>query len=150
MRPEFSREDFEKLLQDVDDFIKGVATDPSTARLLTENEPFGDLVLFALLDDSVVKSDLWAHLKIISDWIKATEDSYARQFPDNFPKKDGRYDLSERPSGFKSRLDIFKEQVEAWESSRLWTAKVVVNDPLAVIKRMKRGTGKCGERPAQE
>ena len=57
-----------------------------------------------------------------------------KQFPEGFPTKDGRYDLSEKPPQFKSRLEIFKGLVEAWESHKgLWTAEMVLNDPVAIV-----------------
>jgi hypothetical protein len=133
-------EDIKKLLQEVNDLIRQVAKNLSTARLLAENEPVGDLVMLSLLDDTLLKSDLWAHLKIISEWLKNTEELYTGQFPEGFPKKEGRYDLTEKPPQFKSRLDIFKQEVEAWESSNLWSAELVFNDPVAVIKKMKKTT----------
>jgi hypothetical protein len=138
MPQEPTNENLEKLLQEVDRLIKGLAVDLSTAKLLTENDRLGDLVVLSLLDDDRVKSDLWAHLKIISDWLKRTEELYAGQFPDGCQQRDGRYDLTAKPHGFKSRFEIFKEQVEAWESNPLWSAEIILNDPLAVIKRRKR------------
>ncbi len=134
----YTDEDLTKLFQDVEDVIKSVAKELSTARLLAENEPIGDLVIYSLLDDSLAKSDLWAHLKIISNWLKTTEEMYQKQFPEGFPKKDGRYNLVDKPPGFKSRLDIFKEQVEAWESGSVWSAEVILNDPVTIVKRRKR------------
>ncbi len=139
MQQESPKEAIEKLLAEADEFIK-----LSTARLLAENEPIGDLVVLSQMDDSLVYSDLWAHLKIMSDWLKMTEDLYKAQFSEGFPRKDGRYDLTEKPTSFKSRLDIFKEQVEAWESSGLWKAKVIFNDPLYIVKRMRRDTESQG------
>jgi len=138
LEPKYTVEDLEKLFQELKNLIRRGATDLSTARLLAENEPIGDLVMLSLLDDSLVKSGLWAHLKIISDWLKSTEELYKRQFPDEFPQTDGRYDLTKKPPGFRSRLDIFKEQVEAWESSDLWSAEMIFNDPVTIRKRMKR------------
>jgi hypothetical protein len=118
--------------------IKDIAIDLSVARLLAENEPLGELVMLSLLDDERVKTDLWPRLKIIAGWLEKTEELYAAQFGEGFPIKDGRYDLSRKPASFKTRLELFKEQAEAWESSGLWDAEVVLNDPVAVIKRMKR------------
>ena len=137
MQHEFSAEDVVKVVRDFNDLIRRIATDFSIARLLAEYEPIGELVVLSLLDDSMPVSDLGARLKVLSDWLKKTEELYDAQFPEGFPKKDGRYDLTNKPPQFKSRLDIFKEQVERWESSKLWSAEIVFNDPVAVIKRMK-------------
>jgi hypothetical protein len=107
MQNEFSREDLEKLFRDAEDFVRRLAKDLSVARLLAENEPIGDLVILSLCDDGLVKSDLLARLKMISDWLKTTEDLYEKQFPEGFPKKDRRYDLTTPPPpGFKTRIDI--------------------------------------------
>jgi hypothetical protein len=139
MTPEAAKEAIQKLLQEAKQATKQIAKDLSTARLLAENEPIGDLVILSLLDDGRVTSDLWAHLKIISDWLKKAEELYKLQFPEGFPMKDARYDLNERqPSMFKSRFDIFKERVEEWEANELWSAEVILNDPLTVIKKMRK------------
>jgi hypothetical protein len=141
MEQEYTPEDIDRLVKDFEDLIRRIAKDASVVRILAENEPLGDLVVYSLLDDTPVKSSLWAYLKMISEWLKKTEDLYQQQFPEGFPQKDGRYDLTERPPNFKSRFDIFKEQAEAWESSSLWSAEVVLGDPLTIFKRMRKRPG---------
>jgi hypothetical protein len=138
MEQEYTPEDIEKLAKDFDDLIRRLAKDASVARILAENEPLGDLVVYSLLDDTPVKNCLWAYLKLISEWLKKTEELYQQQFPEGFPQKDGRYDLTKPPPNFKSRFAIFKEQAEAWESSSLWSAEVALGDPLTIIKRMRK------------
>ena len=113
----------------------------SVARLLAENEPIGDLVMLSLCDDECIKSDLSPRLKMIAGWLEKTEERYAAQFGEGFPQNDGRYDLTRKPEGFRTRLEIFKELAEGWEASPLWSAEVILNDPLVVIKKMKRPPG---------
>ena len=142
MTPHPLKVELERRCQEMKALVRQCATELSTARLLAENEPFGELVLYSLLDDTRFTSDLGARLKIVATWLMETERLYKAQFPEGFPTKDGRYDLTEPPSGFKARFDIFKELVEAWETETcgLWSTEVVLNDPLAIIKRIKSKT----------
>jgi hypothetical protein len=61
---------------------------------LAEDEPLGELVMYSLLDDSVVNNDLWVYLKIITDWLKETEERYNGQFPADFHKSNNRSSVS--------------------------------------------------------
>jgi hypothetical protein len=127
----------ERLWQESLAATRKLAKFSSSARLLAENEPLGELVMLSLCDDECIKSDLWPRLKTIAVWLEKTEELYAAQFGEEFPKRDDRYDLTRKPAGFRNRLEIFKELAEAWESSPLWRAEVAFNDPVTVIKRMK-------------
>jgi hypothetical protein len=129
----------EKLLRDDIALSKAAAASTSITRLLAENSPVGDLILYALLDDGRVTNDLWARLKILAGWLEKTEELYAAQFPEGFPQKDGYYDLTLKPEPFKTRFEIFKELAEAWEScAGVWTTEIVLNDPVIVIKRLTK------------
>jgi hypothetical protein len=135
--PEDPRETIRRLVKQQDQIVKDLARDGSAARLLAENEPFGEKVIYSLVDDALPYNDLWARLKIISDWLKETEERYSGQFPSGRPSGGNRYDLSRTPEGFKSRLDIFKEIVERWESNALMDTRIVFEDPIVVIKRIR-------------
>src|SRR5258708_34215810 len=74
----------------------------SPTRLLAENEPIGDLVIYSLSDDELAYSHLFVYFKFISDWLRETEDRYGGQFPGDIPKTE-RLALSEKPADFKSR-----------------------------------------------
>jgi hypothetical protein len=127
-----------QLLEESKEFVRDVAKDISFARLLSENEPIGELVICSLLDDEKKHSSLWVRLKHIAIWLKETEEVYRKQFPADWPEQGSRYDLSRKPEGFKTRWQIFKEIVEASESGALWSAELQLNDPVTVIKRFKR------------
>jgi hypothetical protein len=131
------RKAVEKLWRDHLALIRDFATVGSAAILLAENESLGELVMYSLLDDERVQPDLWPRLKLIAGWLEEAEQRYKAQFPEGFPTKDGRYDLTHKPGKFKTRLQIFTELAEAWESSELWSAEVKLNDPVFVVKKMK-------------
>jgi hypothetical protein len=132
------RAEIQRLVESSRRLTKEVAVMGSIARLLAENEPLGELVMYSLADDELPSSDLWARFKILSGWLAQTEERYKSQFPSDFPKTEaGRYDLSTKPPGFKSRMDIFKEIVEQEESCELFATELIANDPVAVIKRMR-------------
>jgi hypothetical protein len=137
MANETPHEELERLRQEVDLFIKEMATKHSAARILAENEGIGDLVVLSMCDDAVVNNDLWAYFQMIANFLKETEARYQAQFPGDWPRIDGRFDLSKKPAGFKARLEIFQEIVEASESGALWSTEVMFHDPLAVVKRFK-------------
>jgi hypothetical protein len=128
----------ERLVKVHNQLIKDLAIKASAASLLAEHEKIGELVMLSLMDDELPYSDLWARLKMISNWLKETEERYKRQFPDDFPKIGNRYDLSRKPDGFKNRGDIFKEIAEQAESNKLWDTNLVLFDPVfAVVKKLR-------------
>jgi hypothetical protein len=139
MQPEDLREQVDQLLKEYKQLIKYVASHASTARLLAENEPIGELVMLSLMDDPQPYSDLGARFKIISDWLKETEEGYRSQFPEDFPMQGRHYDLSRKPDGFKTRLEIFTEIVEKseLESTELWSTELLLNDPVLVVKKFR-------------
>ncbi len=141
MQPDEVRAIIAWLAEEQKKLVKDLARHGFAAHLLAQNEPLGDLVILSLMDDELPYSDLWARLKMIADWLKRTEDQYRSQFPPDFPKIGRRYDLSQKPEGFRSRLDIFKEIVEKVESTKMWTTEIVVNDPVAVVKKFRRFEG---------
>src|SRR5260370_26727449 len=107
MQPEKFKEIKERIdrkLRENWEFLRDLAKKSSTAGLLAENEPLGELVAYALLDDPAPESKLWVHFERIADWLKETEELYAKQFPEDWPKQDWRYDLSRKPDGFKTRF----------------------------------------------
>lgn len=117
-----------------------VAQQLSTAKILTENEPIGDLVVLSLLDDTLPKNELGGDLALIAAWLGETEKRYRAQFPDHPPaRKNGRLDLSKKPDGFKSRLQVFTELVQEAESGDHWSAKLIFNDPVVLSLKMKKG-----------
>jgi hypothetical protein len=132
------REELKRLHKRTAEIIKDSARHLSAARLLAENEPFGELVMLSLLDDELAYSGLWYYLKSVSDWLKETEERYRSQFPGDKPKTGIRFDLSSKPAGFKSRLEIFRAIAEKAESSKLWKTELILNDPVAVVKRFQR------------
>src|ERR1700730_4524820 len=101
MEQESLNEYVKTLLKKTRDFIKDTAKHLSAARLLAENEPFGDLVMLSLCDDSLPQTGVWPYLKIIVAWLEETDERYRKQFSDDFPKKDRCYDLAVKPPGFK-------------------------------------------------
>jgi hypothetical protein len=131
MTPHPLKVELENRCQEMKALVRRAATEASAARLVAENEPFGDMAMYSLLDDTRVTSDLGARLKIVSTWLTETERLY----------KD-RYDLTEPPSGFKTRFDIFKELVEAAETETcgLWSTEIRVEDRLLILKRMSSKT----------
>jgi hypothetical protein len=137
MRPEDAKRLIEELVKQHRKLIRDLASISSPMRLLAENEPVGDLVLLSLMDDELHSSHLWVYLKFVSDWLRETEERYKSQFPGGTPKAGKRLDLSKRPPGFKSRLEIFKEIAEQAESNKVWDTELIVNDPVCVVKRFR-------------
>jgi hypothetical protein len=138
MESDDPREELNRLHRRFAELIKDTACQLSAAALLAENERFGELVMLSLLDDELAHSGLWYYLKRISDWLKETEERYTSQFPGDSPKTGNRLDLSRKPADFKSRLEIFREIAEKAESSDLWKTELILNDPVAVVKRFQR------------
>ncbi len=139
------KERIERTIRESWELLKDLAKKSSTAGLLAENETLGDLVAYALLDDSSTESKLWMHLERLADWLKRTEERYAKQFPEDWPKGEGGYDLSSRPEGFKTRFEIFKELVEAGDSDPIWETRLMLHDPITVFRKFRTSRPK-GER----
>lgn len=127
----------EQVVQDFEALVRRLAKETSVAGLLAENEPIGELVTYSLLDDTRLNNDLGARLKILAEWLRKTEERYKSRFPDDFPQKDGQYDLTNKPAQFKTRFEIFNQLAEAWEAASLWSAEILLEDPLLIVKRMK-------------
>jgi hypothetical protein len=112
----------------------------SAARILAENEPIGEMIVLSLCDDGPVDNEVEFYLRRIAGWLKLTEERYKAQFPVDFPQKDGRYDLSTKPEGFRSRMSLFKEIIETdeLESNGLMLTEFIFEDPVIVRKIVKK------------
>src|SRR5216684_2745502 len=97
------KERIERQIRKSQELLRDLAKKTSTAGLLAENEPLGDLVVYTLIDDAEPECMLWAHFSNLAEWLKETEERYSKQFPQDWPKTEGRYDLSSKPEGFKAR-----------------------------------------------
>ncbi len=147
MQPEEAKEikdRIERTISEIEGHLRDLLKKTSTAGLLAENEPIGDLVVYALIDDAEPDCRLWVHFERLAEWLKETEELYAKQFPADWPKTEGRYDLSSKPDGFKSRFEIFKEVVEAGDSDPVCDTRLMLHDPIMVVRKFRtsRATGK--------
>jgi hypothetical protein len=148
MQPEEAKEIIEKVKTTINEswaVLKDLVREASTARLLAENEPLGELVTYTLLDDAMPESKLWVHFARLAKWLKATEERYAKQFPEDWPRIEGRYDVSSKPDGFRTRFEIFKEEVEAADWDPLCDTRLVLHDPVMVTKTFRNQRPRRGK-----
>jgi hypothetical protein len=148
MQPEEAKEIKERIENTITkswELLRYLAKKTSTAGLLAENEPLGDLVAYTLIDDAAPESNLWVHFERLADWLKETEERYAKQFPADWPKVEGLYDLSTKPEGFKNRFTIFKEVVETGDSDEVWNTRLTLHDPIMVIRKFHTPSPKDGK-----
>ncbi len=129
------KERIERTISESRELLRDLAKKTSTAGLLAENEPLGDLVAYTLIDDAAPKSNLWVHFERLAHWLKETEERYAKQFPADWPKVKGLYELSSKPDGFKNRFTIFKEVVETGDSDEVWDTRLTLHDPIMVVRK---------------
>ena len=128
------RADIQDALQQMQALVKQTAIECSSAGLLAENEPFGDMVMYSLIDDSPSTSNLGAQVRIIGNWLIETEKRYKSQFAEPTGS-----DSTATPIAVKTRFELFKEIVESSETEtcNLWTTELTFDDPLRVTKRFR-------------
>ena len=141
------KERIERTIRKSQELLRELAKKTSTAGLLAENEPLGDLVTYTLIDDAAPESNLWVHFERLAEWLKETEERYAKQFPADWPKAEGLYDLSSKPEGFKDRFAIFKEVVETGDSDEVWDTRLTLQDPVMVVRNFRRPRPRGGVNP---